>query len=563
MRLFLTSAVLLSVVIAVQLISASNGLCQNTVPDIVLVNGRIFTASEAHPYAEAIAIKGKEIVALDTTQKIDALAGPLTQRIDLGGRLVIPGMRDTHIHYYGDPLPSVTTVDFGDWDPSCEHVLEVLQKQIRTSPPENLITGNMGVTAFFDAKCTPSALDAIAPNRAVFLTSLTPHAAMLNQAAVKWFGVSVDAPPTLAGWFGKDMRSKKWDGVVHESEAFRLYPKMNSDSSQNDERLRTFLLQEAKYGVTSNTLLEPDPAARVQQLARIDAPNRVRVVPFAQYEIGTSRRKLEQPSVPNQIADRVSVNGQKWVLDGSPIERSAALRAPYTDAPNTSGQLDYPETEIRGILEDALRQNQPLLLHAVGDRTIEAILNQMEATGGAKVWSKRRLRIEHGDGLAGNLLARAKALGVIVAENPLHFSNGLLTLQRFGQQRASEWMPFRTLLDTGIPLVIASDGGYGSPGLSPFLNIQLASTYPARPSEAISRQQAVIALTRTAAYSEFVDDRLGTLEVGKLADLAVLSQNIFEVTADELPKTESLMTIIGGKIAYRRTPGLLDLKNAR
>lgn len=116
------------------------------------------------------------------------------------------------------------------------------------------------------------------------------------------------------------------------------------------------------------------------------------------------------------------------------------------------------------------------------------------------------------------------------------------------------WNPCRSLLEAGIPIVLASDGKPGLPFSNPFLNIQIATIYPANPKEAITREQALIAFTRTAAYSVFAEDRLGTLEVGKQADLAVLSQDIFKVSNDDLPKTESVLTIVGGKIAYSREP---------
>lgn len=239
------------------------------------------------------------------------------------------------------------------------------------------------------------------------------------------------------------------------------------------------------------------------------------------------------------------------MLDGTPVERSAPTRAPYADDPRTSGQIDYPDVEVRAILSEALQHNLPLMLHVTADRSTEQLFNQMEATGGEKTWAKRRARIEHGDGLTDDLIPRARELGVVVAENPMYFNVGLRVL---GAQRGVIWTPCRSLLDAKIPLVLASDGAPGIPFLNPFLNIQIATTYPPDPQEAITREQALIAFTRTAAYSVFADDRLGTLEVGKLADLAVLSQDIFKVSNEDLPKTESVLTMVGGKIAYSRDP---------
>jgi len=526
---------------------------QGNAADIILVNANIFTGSDIHPRAEAIAIRGDRVIAVDTTEQVSALAGPQTRKIDVAGRLVIPGILDTHIHYMlMDVVPEVTNIDFGGFAPSCKHVLETISEKIKDVPNGNLLFGFMGRDAFFDPQCTPAALDRIAPKTPVFLAGGTVHSGMLNGAAAKWFGVDTSAPPPLAGWYGKDAKSKTWDGVVHNSAMLSLFVRVTSDGSKDDQKLRQYFMSEAKWGVTGNTFMEYKPAARVEQLSRVNAPFRVWVMPFAQYETGQKRRRLQQVAVPPAIADRVTSHGEKWVLDGEPVHRTAPMRAPYADDPTTSGQTDYPDAEVRAILSEAVQHNLPLMIHVTADRSTEQLLNQMDATGGEKVWANRRLRIEHGGGLMEDLIPRARKLGVVVAENPIYLGEPLKPL---GPQRAAVWTPCRSLIEAGIPLVLASDGRPDFPFLNPFLNMQIATTYPPNPKEAITRDQALIAFTRTAAYSEFAEDRLGTLEVGKQADLAVLSQDIFKVSNEDLPKTESVLTIVGGKIAYSRDPG--------
>jgi hypothetical protein len=169
----------------------------------------------------------------------------------------------------------------------------------------------------------------------------------------------------------------------------------------------------------------------------------------------------------------------------------------------------------------------------------------MDATGSKEFWSKRRVRIEHGDGIMPDLIARAKELGVIVVENPTHFTLRELFVKRFGVDRTDQMQPLRSLLVAGIPVALGSDGPN-----NPYLNIMLASVYPGKPGEAITREQALTAYTLTSAYAEFAEKEKGSLEPGKLADLAVLSQDIFSVPAEDLPKTESVLTIVGGKIVY-------------
>jgi predicted amidohydrolase YtcJ len=296
------------------------------------------------------------------------------------------------------------------------------------------------------------------------------------------------------------------------------------------------------------------PALRIAQLAAINSPLRVRLVPVLAYQEQNRRRKPEYPPVPAQLADRVNVSGEKWLLDSSPMERSCAMRAPYADDPTNSGQIDFPVDEMRSILEEARQRNRQLLLHAVGDRTTETLLALMEETGGARVWAQQRLRIEHGDGLMPDLIPRAAKLGLIVVENPTHFTLGELFLRRLGPERLAVFQPFRSLLDAGIPLVIASDGVPDTPLLNPYLNLMLATGYPGKPQQSLTMYQALKAYTETAAYAEFAENRKGRLEAGKLADLAVLSQDIFQVPSADLPKTESLLTIVGGKVAYASGP---------
>lgn len=205
--------------------------------------------------------------------------------------------------------------------------------------------------------------------------------------------------------------------------------------------------------------MEVEPERRLQLLQAIQPAMRIRLVPFLPYQDQNHRRQPNYPPVPSALSDRVTVSGVKWLLDGRPLERSAGMRTPYADDPSTSGKVDFPPAEIRAILLEALQRHAQPMLHAVGDKTTQALLDQMDATGGVAAWPQRRLRIEHGDGIMPDLIPRVKKLAIIVVENPSHFAFGDLFRQRFGPQRAAVLQPFRSLLQTGIPLAIASDGG--------------------------------------------------------------------------------------------------------
>jgi predicted amidohydrolase YtcJ len=168
----------------------------------------------------------------------------------------------------------------------------------------------------------------------------------------------------------------------------------------------------------------------------------------------------------------------------------------------------------------------------------------MQRQGGLEAWSTRRVRFEHGDGVSAFLdqLERAK---IVVVQNPTHFAALPGLAERFSAEQRAALLPLRSLLGRGIAIALGSDGE-----LNPFLGILLASVHPANPGEAISREQALVAYTRGSAYAEFAEAVKGTLAPGMLADLAVLSQNIFEVSKEQLPATTSVLTLVGGRVVY-------------
>jgi len=255
------------------------------------------------------------------------------------------------------------------------------------------------------------------------------------------------------------------------------------------------------------------------------------------------RYTVEGRSASRNPSPLITVSGTKWMLDGTPLEGTftprEAQRVLFASDPNltvTQLALTFPAKEIEAMLRESLENNDQLMVHVSGYPSASAVLDAMQAMGGEKVWTGRRVRFEHGDGLFPDLVPRAKQFGVVVVQNPTHLAVGL---------KLAQAQPLRSLLADGIPVAFGSDGP-----MNPYLNIMLASTHPNRPSEAMSREQAVIAYTLTSAYAEFTEKDKGSLESGKLADLTVLSQDIFSVAPQELPKTESILTMVGGKIVY-------------
>jgi predicted amidohydrolase YtcJ len=286
------------------------------------------------------------------------------------------------------------------------------------------------------------------------------------------------------------------------------------------------------------------PADLARVLPALVLPVRLRLIPLP-LTTPAGRTTAGWDSLVAPPGSGITVSGIKWILDGTPIERLAALRAPYADRRAWYGRINFPADTLRAILREALARNQQPMLHAVGDSAIGLSLAIMAALAPDSVWRRLRPRLEHGDGLAPDQYELARRLGVIVVENPSHLALGPAGAGRLDAARAAIFQPMRSLLANGIPLALGSDGP-----LNPFLNLMFAVTHPNNPAEALTMEQAVRAYTWGSAVAEHAEHAKGRLAPGQLADLAVLSQDIFTVAPPALPATTSLLTILGGRVVH-------------
>lgn len=509
-------------------------------PSVVLLNGKIFTSVAAHPYAHAIAIRGERIIAVGETAPIEALAGSGTQKIDLGGRTVIPGINDAHQHMSLQPPTDVelATGPASSW----EQVRAAIVEALPGVGPEQTIVAGIGPAVFHDSRARRVTLDKIAADRAVILFTVSGHGAILNSTAMRLLRIADDARDPMGGWF-EHSADGRLNGVAHEYAMWLIW-RARTELVGHDESLRQIrelLAANARLGVTtvqdmSNEFL---PDHIVGLLKAAPTPIRVRVIRMPA-TTPAGRDTAEGLTLTTNPSPLITVSGVKWLLDGTPIEIQQVGALQAGEPPTWAKKLAFTPAEMEAMLRESLKSGDQLLLHIFGPVAARNMLDAMQKTGGARVWSTKRVRFEHGDGLTPLMIDQAKALGVVVVQSPTHLVVGqFLDSDQVGPQ------PLRSLIAAGIPVALSSDGE-----INPFLGIMLASTHPDHPAEAITREQAVIAYTRTSAYAEFNERNLGTLEVGKLADLSVLTQDIFSVPADDLPKTESVLTFVGGKLEY-------------
>jgi predicted amidohydrolase YtcJ len=513
-------------------------------PDLILFNGKVFTSDSAHPYVEALAIGGDRIVATGDSGKIRALAGPHTKQIDLTGRAVIPGINDAHMHIELEPASTVS-LDLKNPNPSWAEVKDAIAAAVLKSPKGTIIFGEISFAIYFDPTITRDSLDQLTPDDPVILAAATGHAAILNSAALAKFGILDNQKDPVGGRYERSPDGRL-TGVLREYAVLQMTRTRANLASETDAlaELRDYFSGAVKFGITSiqdmSNAMSPDRC--VTLLQKTPTPIRVRVMRMPMTTPG-GRDTLEGRSTTRDPAPLITVSGTKWMLDGTPLEGTLAtlqaqkaLVATDVNLAWSKLALTFPEKEMEAMLLESLKNNDQLMVHVSGYPSASAMLDAMAATGGKGVWASRRVRFEHVDGLFPDLVPHAKELGVVVIQNPAHFAVGLNIAQA---------QPLKSLLAAGIPVGLGSDGP-----MNPYLNIMLASTHPNRTSEAITREQAVIAYTLTSAYAEFAEKDKGSLEPGKLADLAVLSQDIFSVPTAELPKTQSVLTLVGGKAVY-------------
>jgi predicted amidohydrolase YtcJ len=536
--------------IALFLLALSHGTAesQQGAPDLVLLNGKIFTSDAAHPYVQALAIRGERITATGDSAKIRALVGPHTKQIDLGGRTVIPGINDAHNHISISP-PNRIDLELKSQDPDWPEMKAAIAAAVLKAPKETFIYGNIALKIFRDLAVNRDTLDQVAPNNPVILETFTSHAWIVNSSALTRIGIREDQSDPLGGRYERSPGGRL-TGVIREYALEKVWRNLSDQTSEADAlvQLRGTFSAAVKWGITTIQDMDNDmpPDRCIALLEKMPLPIRVRVIRMP----GTTpagRDIQEGRPVPRSSNPLITVSGTKWILDGTPLEGTFAPRNdPATlDYFQLHEQLTFPQTELAAMLRESLHDHDQLLLHVSASRAAAEMLSAMQAAGGAQVWAKQRVRFEHGDGLTPDLVPRVKEMGIVVVQNPIHLA-GAIALPAIGSAlERIKAQPLRSLLAAGIPVAFGSDGPP-----NPYLNIMFTSLHPDRPSEAITREQAVIAYTLTSAYAEFAEKDKGSLEPGKLADLAVLSQDIFTVDASDLPKTESLLTMVGGKIVY-------------
>jgi predicted amidohydrolase YtcJ len=468
----------------------------------------------------------------------------------------VPGLTDAHMHLgmYGSSCQALPPINLPYPGPTSTELLEAVKTAAASG--DGWICGTMGNLAVEDTRNWRAALDDASPGRPVAISASWGHPTYFNSAAMRALGID-DATPNPPGGSYDRHASGKLNGIARESAETLIYRAITKelDPVSVVPAVEGLAQHYLSWGVTNLHLMASGPT--LEQTTSILSATKT-PISWTVYAWGYPATPLD--TIWNEAAAvkppaNVRFAGVKWVLDGTPIERGALLREDYGDMPGWRGVSNFSDTDLDIILTNALSRPGQTAFHVAGDGELARLIAAMEAKGPADQWQAKRIRIEHGDGLAPDLRERAKVLGLTVIQNPLHFdpspmnpSASAPTGTRYSAERSKGLFLLKSLVEGGIPLAIGSDAG--GDGMNPWLNLMLATIHPMNPAEALTREQALTAYTAGGAHAEGKEAERGMIRVGMQADLALLSQDVLAVPPPQLPATRSLLTIVGGKVAH-------------
>jgi len=545
--------------------------------DLILLHGKVWTGesapgSSATRIVEAVAIANGRILAVGSDEEIRAYASPNTTVIDLKGRLAVPGLSDSHAHFIQGGF-QLLSVDLKDSRSEEEFVRRIAEKA-RTLPPGRWMQGGDWDEEAWPSEKLPTRwlIDPVTPRTPVFISRYDGHAVLANSLALELAGITKETPDPPGGVIVRDPKSGEPTGVLKD-EAQDLVAKVIPRPSQAEmeEALRAALKEAARVGLTSIHDITVGPEAwngnftgEIELLRRAELEGWLTCRIYAITPIA-NWKNLEQAGISHDMgSDFLEMGAVKAFADGSLGSRTAWMFKPYDDDPSNSG-LPMPIMAPPAKLEEIARQADKAVIqictHAIGDRAVSSLLDIYERIGGEHP-AAHRFRVEHAQHVRPEDFARFGKLGIVASMQPYHaVDDGRWAEKRIGHERARSSYAWKSMLGAGAKLAFGSDWPVAP--LDPLLGIYAAVTRATLdgknpggwfPEQRLTVEEALRAYTLGAAYAAFQEKEKGTISPGKLADVVVLSDDLFQIPPERIKDVRVEVTIVGGKVVYR--PGL-------
>jgi len=542
--------------------------------DTVYFNGNIYTVDEKFSKATAMAIKDGKFIFVGDDNQIDYFIDRYTKVIDLKGKTVIPGLIDSHLHYPGIGA-AVQQIDCF-WAPK-EEILNKVAEAVKRSQPGEWIIGRGWNQEVWDPAIFPSKLelDAIAPNNPVVLTRVCGHAIWANSAAMKIGGIDVDGvtPNPVGGEIirktAEDEAIGRYKGIkvgeaigVFTDTAAGIITKHKPDPTENQliDQLRLAQDHILSYGITSvrDAGSGVDTFNRLKELYEKDEL-KIRIYMMASE--GESAEQFYKMPTEERIGlfgDRFNVRSIKLMADGSLGARSAWMLKEYSDRKGHIGDPRYTDEELYEYVKKAAEAGFQVNTHAIGDAANRQVLDIYEKVIKELNLKDHRFAIEHAQVIALEDIPRFAELGVLPSMQFVHATSDLnMAEDRVGPERIKGAYAWRKLIESGSIIPNGTDAPVEL--VNPFHGFYAAVTRKTRDGfpeggwyteECLTREEALRAYTIWAAYAQFQEDKIGSIEEGKYADFVVIDRDYMSCPVDELKDINALMTVIAGEVVY-------------
>ena len=530
---------------------------QTAFADLVITNANVRTMDGKRTTVHSIAVIGRFIIAIGSDADTKSLIGQKTRVIDAKGKLVIPGFNDAHVHFMGTG-EQLSSVDLRDAKTPEEFVRRIKEFAAKL-PKGRWIQGGQWDHENWTPNNLPTAamIDAVTPDNPVFINRLDGHMALANSLAMKLAGVNKDTKDVAGGMVVRDAQGNP-AGVFKDS-AMGIIGKAIPEPSFEEklEAAQAATDYAASLGVTSVQDMSAGTDIGIYQELLRQGRLKTRVYgcsPLADY------KRWERTGIRSAFGSAMlRVGCLKGYADGSLGSTTAWFFEPYLDAPTSVG---LPRADVTTNMQDNMlvadKDGLQVMVHAIGDRANATILDYFDKVAKVNGPRDRRYRIEHAQHLRQQDIKRFGQLKVVASMQPLHIiDDGRWAWKRLDEKRLKGTYAFRTLLDSGAVLAFGSDSPVAS--LNSLWGIYAAVTRRTLddknpngwiPEQKITVDEAVRGFTYGSAYAEFQENVKGTLEVGKLADFVIVSDDIFKIDPVMIGKAKVLTTVVDGKVVY-------------
>ena len=546
--------------------------------DLVLRNGKIVTMNSAQPTAQAIAVTGERITALGNDQAAQRWIGPNTKVIDLHGMTAIPGFIEGHGHFtgVGEFRMGLDLREARTWN----DIVQQVARAASQAKPGEWIIGRGWHQSKWTAAPSPNvegfplhdSLDKVSPNNPVVLTHASGHAAFVNGKALELARVTAATPNPTGGEILKDAKGNPTGLLRERASGLVSGARIQAENRRTPAERAEVLNRAIKLAIDESlskgvTTFEDagSPFTTVDVLKKMADNHELRMRIWMMLRMPNDQLapKLDQYRIIGAGDNYFTVRGIKRAIDGALGPRGAWLLEPYLDKPESSGLNTDDPADIRKTAELAIAHGFQLCVHAIGDRANRETLNIFEEAFKAHPDKKDlRWRVEHAQHLSAADIPRFGKLGVIAEMQGIHCtSDAPYVLERLGPKRAEEGAyVWQKLMKSGAVVGNGTDAPVEdvSPLASYYASVSRKLKDGSRffPDQRMSREEALKSYTINNAFAAFEEKLKGSLEAGKLADITVLSKDILTIPEDEIPATDIVYTIVGGKVNFDRTTGL-------